>query len=293
MAKSIKEVEFELNRLYKTYADQLLVSNDVAGILVDSADIKASGNQLEASLRVLLSSLLSGKAAVSHGHVIDTDFSISRQQDVIITEGNSTKSIMRTIDGTEFLMYESVYSIGEVKRTWSKKTLLSTMDSIADIKRRLKRKPVPPDVFSANPDYIKVKDPLTRYPNRNPLFSFAFSIDFDKDVRFDSFAQPLQDKSRWKELPNIVIILKQGVFVLVDEKVVDDGIHINLYPEFHDADDDCKWYFLPNADDTGKNLAFLVFAIQQHLDDSILEKPSLLAYGAGLLNIRTSDLISI
>lgn len=294
MSKSIKEVEFELNKVYKTYADQLLLSNDVAGLLLESADIKASGAQLESSLRILLSLLLSSKASVSHGHIIDTYFSISKQQDIIIFEGVGTKSLMRTLDGTEFLMYESIFSIGEVKRSWSKETLLSTMDSIADVKRRLKRNSVAPNVFSTSPNYIKVQDPLTIYPSRNPLLSFAFAIDFGKEVKHNSFTSLLQDRSRWEELPNIVIILKQGVFVLIDEQNVSRGdIHINLYPEFHREDDTCKWYFLPNSDKIGKNLAFLIFALQQHLDDSILEKPSLLEYGAGLLNIKVADLIKI
>ncbi len=294
MSKGIKDVEFELNRVYKTYADQLLVSNDVADLLLDSVDIKASGNQLESSLRILLSQLLSTEASVCHGHIIDTDLSISKQQDIVITEGVGAKSIMKTIDGTEFLMYESVYSVGEVKKTWSKETLLSTMDSVADIKRRLKRNSVAPNVFSASPDQVKVQYPLTRYPLRNPLLSFAFAIDFGKDVKHNSFTPLLNDKYRWGDLPNIVIILKQGVFVLIDERNATKGnIHINLYPEFHQSDDACNWYFLPNSENIGKNLAFLIFAIQQHLDDSILEKPSLLEYGAGILNIKTSDLIEI
>ncbi len=58
MAKSIKEVEFELNRVYKTYSDQIIVINDVAQLLHQNVDIKASGNQIESGLRNLLSSLL-------------------------------------------------------------------------------------------------------------------------------------------------------------------------------------------------------------------------------------------
>jgi hypothetical protein len=39
MAKKISEVVFEFDSVYNAYADQLLVSNNVATILVESVDL--------------------------------------------------------------------------------------------------------------------------------------------------------------------------------------------------------------------------------------------------------------
>lgn len=294
MPRSINSVKFELNKVYKTYADQLLISSEVAGLLHESVDIKASGNQVEASLRVLLSKLLPSEISVGHGHVIDKKFAVSKQQDIVITEGIASKSIMHTLDGTEFFMYESVYCIGEVKKTWSKDTLISTMNSVSDIRQRLERQPVLPNVFATTPDIITMPNALTEYPYRNPLLSFAFAIDFSKEVKYNSFSSILNDRNKWEDLPNIVIVLKQGIFIMIDEKQsAGDSVHIKLYPGFQRGNDKCKWYFLPNSDELGKNLAFLIFSIQQHIDDSVLERPSLLDYGSGLLNINRSELIEI
>ncbi len=144
-----------------------------------------------------------------------------------------------------------------MKKTWSLDTLKLTTESIQDIKDRLMRNSIAPNVFSTVPDVITVPDKLTDNPFRNPLLTFAFSIEFSKNVKYDSFKEFLTDRKNWKYLPNLVVVLNQGIFVLIDEeKSSKTSISIKLYPEFEVDNERCKWYFVPNEVNTGKNLAF-------------------------------------
>ena len=109
MAISIPDVKFELSQVYKTYVDQLQLSSNVSNFLINSADISSAGNQVEQSLRILLKNLLPERVAVTHGHIVDKTSKISYQQDILLAESFFTKSLIKSIDGTEFYPFESIF----------------------------------------------------------------------------------------------------------------------------------------------------------------------------------------
>jgi len=134
-----KNITIELLKIYKSFADQINISADVSSMLHGIVDIKASGNEIEISLRKILSELLPNKYGISHGHIVDKELNVSKQYDIVITENIEYKSIAQTKDTTEIFFYETVFAIGEVKATWNISNIKSTIDSILDLRKRLNR----------------------------------------------------------------------------------------------------------------------------------------------------------
>lgn len=162
--------------------------------------------------------MLPERVSVSHGYLVDKKTNISYQQDVLFAESFYTKSLIKSLDGTEFFPYETIFGCGEVKKTWSQSKLESAIKSIKRNKSDLTRYLIPPDVMATGSNFIKVSEPLTTNGHRNPLFSFTFSIDFDKTYDEKKIIGIYNNPDNQKFLPNISVILKQGIIVCVDKR---------------------------------------------------------------------------
>jgi hypothetical protein len=291
--KKISDITFELDRIYNSFADQILVADSVSKLLYDSGNMVSTGQEIERSLRTILQSLLPDRLNIAQGHIIDAQMSLSRQQDILIANGDNSKAVLKTLDGTEFLMYETIFAIGEVKKSLSEKALLSTIESKKDVVNRLSRAPIGPKVFASSPNIITTNQDLTNYPIRNPLFTFLFSIDYDSTLKLDKIRSILSDRDNWPFLPNCFVVLKRGIFIVVDSSVTEE-ISIKLYPQFESQNLNCSWYFLPFEEmQKGRSLAYLLFLLKQHIDDSLLEQPSILSYASDLLEINPRTLTSL
>lgn len=289
MGLSIPDVKFELSTVYKTYADQLLLAANISGFLLESANIDASGGEVEGSLRILLSQLLPDRVAVTHGHIVDRSTAVSYQQDVLIAESFYTKSLIRTLDGTEFYPFEGIFATGEVKKTWSQNKLMQAIKSISRNKNELKRNEVSPDQLATGSSFIKLSQPISSNAFRNPLFTFTFAIDFDKTYKENKLADIYNDIGNKKLLPNISVVLKRGIYVLVDEEKLDKGeLSIKLYPEFISPEVKCRWVMLKLKPE--ENLAYLIFMLTQHINDTVLEKVSSMEYGQAMINILKTNI---
>jgi|GEM_PF-5587426 len=291
---SIDNVFFQLSNVYKTYADFLLQSDDVAKILHSQANISATGNQIEISLRKLLLELLPNKVHIGQGHIVDKKGALSYQQDLILSENINSKSLFKTLDGTEFFAYESVFATCEVKKSWSKRTFESSIRSIKHTKTNLYRKAVEPNRILSTGSVTITGNKISKYDSRNPFFSIAFSIDYDKQTKADTFNGFFEDRKKWKFLPNIIVVLKKGIYIVIDEKKSNsETISIKLYPENEADNHDCCWYFFSESDNYGINLAMMVFILMQHLDDTLLDHPSFLEYGISMLKINSQSLSKV
>lgn len=289
MGLSIPDVKFELSNVYKTYVDQILLSSSISNFLLDSTNIDSAGEQIEGTLRILLTNLLPERIKVSHGYIVDKSLKISYQQDVLLAESFFTKSLIKSLDSTEFYPYEAIFACGEVKKTWSNSKLDAAMKSIKRNKQELIRYPIPADVMATGSSFVKVSDSLTSNSHRNPLFAFTFSIDFDSTYNEKKIIDVYNNPDNIKILPNISVILKQGIIVLVDmDKLAKDEFSIKLYPEFVSEQDNCKWVFLRLKPE--QNLAYLIFMLTQHVNDSILEKVSSMEYGTTMITIPDSSI---
>lgn len=289
MAISIPNVKFELSQVYKTYVDQLLLAYNISDFLIDSSNLISAGNQVEQSLRILLKNLLPERVTVTHGHIVDKNAKVSNQQDVLLAESFFTKSLIKSIDGTEFYPYEAIFSCGEVKKTWSQSKLLSAVKSIERNKTELYRYKIDSDMIESGSNFIKVSDSVTSNEFRNPLFSFVFSIDFDKTYSEKKISEIYNDPKNQKKLPNISVILNRGIIVCIDKNKIDKGeLSIILYPEFISNKDDFKWVLLTLKPE--ENLAYLIFMLTQHINDTVLEKISSMKYGETMIEINKSNI---
>jgi hypothetical protein len=288
MALRIADVKFELDAVYKTYADQLLLAGNISDFLLDSANIDAAGGQVEGSLRVLLERLLPDRVSVSHGHIVDKKARVSYQQDVLIAESFYTKSLIKSLDGTEFYPNESIFATGEVKKTWSQKHLLSVIKSINRSKNELERNAIPADQLSTGSQFITLPAPVTENPTRNPFFCFTFSIDFSKDYSEKKVIEIYRNPENTKILPNVTVILNRGIVVLVDDNKLNTGqLVIKLYPEFAEPDTN-RWIMLKLP--PSECLAYLIFMLTQHINDTILEKVSAMEYAQSMITISPTQI---
>lgn len=285
MGKSIPNVRFELNKVYKTYVSQIQLAGDISNILLDNTNIDSAGEQVEGSVRILLKELLPERVSVTHGYIVDKKTNISYQQDILLAESFYTKSLIKSLDGTEFFPFEAIFGSGEVKKTWSQSKLTAAIKSISRNREDLKRYSIPSDVMSTGSNFIKVSESLTNNPFRNPLFCFTFSIDFDKTYNEPEIMKIYDDTNNWKSLPNISVILNRGIVVCIDKIKLEkhNELSIILYPEFITDFDKYSWILLTLEPE--QNLAYLIFMITQHINDTILEKVSSMEYGKSLIQI--------
>jgi len=65
-----------------------------------------------------------------------------------------------------------------------------------------------------------------------------------------------------------------------------------LYPEYITDLSSVEWKFIDCAQG-GRNLAYLLFCISQHLNNVILEKPPYLKYSTSLLDLDTESLLDL
>lgn len=283
-----KDITLQLLALYNTYAEQLNISSKMSAVLHSLRDIKASGNEIEITLRNVLAELLPQRYGLGNGHVVDKSLNVSKQYDIIITENIDYRSISRVADSTELFYYESVFALGECKATWNLDNVNSTVESFEHLRERLSRNAVADNVILSGNIPIGLDRKVTDYPLRNPLFLFAFAIKTDKQI--SKLKEVYLTGASLKNLPGITVILNEGVFVLLNKKDLERGvISINIYPEFETESLDYVWRFIRSSD-PGKNLSYLLFCLMQHLSSSILEKPPYLTYAQNIWNTDETDI---
>jgi hypothetical protein len=103
---------------YEAEARRIEEAHKKAFAVHATGDIRASGNEVECAVRQVIADRLPWRYRTTHGHVLDYQSAVSPQIDVIISENLSSKSLFETSDGTEYVPYEAVYAIGEVKSTF-------------------------------------------------------------------------------------------------------------------------------------------------------------------------------
>ncbi|MNI83220.1 hypothetical protein D3C73_1400080 [compost metagenome] len=132
---------------------------------------------------------------------------------------------------------------------------------------------------------------MTKNPIRNPLFNFVFAIKEDAD--FHKFKEIYKVDETLKFQPNITVILNRGIFILVSKCDLESGkLTVQLYPEYVTDFSSVVWKFIDYSDG-GRNLAYLLFCISQHLNNVILEKPPYLKYSASLLELDIENLLDL
>ena len=268
--------EISILKLFENDAKSILSAREKAKLLHDSSDIKASGNEIEVTIRNFLKRILAPKYYVSHGHLIDVYGKVSPQLDIIISDNNKLPSLFTAEDGTEYIPIDSVFAIGEIKSSYykSKNYIRDFSNTIQNIKEVLYHEESINTAYGGISDKTTMRDIFLESNNRilNRIYSFMFFVDGSK-FQLTNEANYLNTRDNIF-LPNQITMLNKGLIFYgsFDEKI----FSINKYPEDVVAENE-DWIFGPQ-NIAGMNLALFYQWLLTHLENSHLERPGLDKY---------------
>ena len=287
---------FEINKVLKIEAEELVAARERAFSIHHTGDIDAAGDEIEKKVRDVIRRKLPLDYYIGHGHIVDEALNYNGQHDMIIADNSGSPILFKTENGTEYFPYESVYAVGEIKSTYkaSSKYVEKFIDDAKKLHTDLSRVATSPNQLT--------KDLLINFqggisftpghnrPYRNPIFKLMFFVDAG-DFNFEKL-MPLYDATEDKFLPNVICILNRGI--LVKSKISDGKISTTeLFPEFILPENkaEYKWTFIElgeGADPLAAHLAYVHFALNQHLRDCIVTRPNLMTYFSNLFKVKSA-----
>lgn len=268
---------FRIDKAYSTDAKKILDARERCAVHHEAGDVRASGIPVEVAVRDFLERRLPPQYHVSHGHIVDISLNASPQIDVIISDNESTPVLFEEDDGTNYVPYESVYLIGEIKTTYRKAS--RQIQAFTDINRKIltnmSRQKTPNNYIGKGITLGKGFSSGISVPYQNPLFSFvlfADSGDFEKDDVLEHYST-----SDYKQLPNIVCFLDGRVLTKSDviSKPGKPALG-NFFVDSHTVHSGDKgvWtsvQFIDSENCAGMVLAFLLLSLDVHLSQTLLQ----------------------
>ncbi len=266
----------DLSNIYQTEAQRITNARQEALTLHATGDIRAAGGQVESTVRDVIAGRLPPRYRTTHGHILDYNGRVSSQLDVIIAENLASKSLFEASDGTEYVPYESVYALGEIKSTYY-------------------RSQEPIQHFSEVLNGIQTT--LTRQTTiRHRLLSFMVFCSAN-DFAVADMAEFYRNTPR-DHLPSFICFLDLGTVVFTKFLQNDLGqpvpvqYHLATAPEAP-SDKNHKWSLIKwgqENDRAGTNLMFLHLALVQHLQECGVAVPNLYPYFGLSLNWDTGEI---
>lgn len=253
----------------------------------DAKNVRTAGDEVEITLRNFFKEKLAPKYDVTTGHVVDHNLKVSPQLDVIIADSIKSPVLATLTDKTQHVFYETVYSIGEVKKSWYDDTLLEKFSStIMTIKTELERDDIGKDILECGDNQLKIKGEVTSNPRRNMLFSFMLFA--EKSVNLKKITNTINATPN-EFLPNVIVFIEGGVVVNVNKSMLaQNKVEINLYPELVTKDDG-EWIFI-GLDEENQRLTYLYLLLLEHLKQTIVATPDIQSYTKKLISIEPSDI---
>lgn len=253
----------------------------------DAKNVRTAGDEVEITLRNFFKEKLAPKYDVTTGHVVDHNLKVSPQLDVIIADSIKSPVLATLTDKTQHVFYETVYAIGEVKKSWYDDTLLEKFSStIKTIKTELERDDIGKDILECGDNQLKIKGEVTSNPRRNMLFSFMLFA--EKSVSLKKITNTINATPN-EFLPNVIVFIEGGVVVNVNKSMLaQNKVEINLYPELVTKDDG-EWIFI-GLDEENQRLTYLYLLLLEHLKQTIVATPDIQSYTKKLISIEPSDI---
>lgn len=253
----------------------------------DAKNVRTAGDEVEITLRNFFKEKLAPKYDVTTGHVVDHNLKVSPQLDVIIADSIKSPVLATLTDKTQHVFYETVYAIGEVKKSWYDDTLLEKFSStIKTIKTELERDDIGKDILECGDNQLKIKGEVTSNPRRNMLFNFMLFA--EKSVNLKKITNTINATPN-EFLPNVIVFIEGGVVVNVNKsKLAQNKVEINLYPELV-TNDDGEWIFI-GLDEENQRLTYLYLLLLEHLKQTIVATPDIQSYTKKLISIEPSDI---
>lgn len=253
----------------------------------DAKNVRTAGDEVEITLRNFFKEKLAPKYDVTTGHVVDHNLKVSPQLDVIIADSIKSPVLATLTDKTQHVFYETVYAIGEVKKSWYDDTLLEKFSiTIKTIKTELERDDIGKDILECGDNQLKIKGEVTSNPRRNMLFSFMLFA--EKSVSLKKITNTINATPN-EFLPNVIVFIEGGVVVNVNKSMLaQNKVEINLYPELVTKDDG-EWIFI-GLDEENQRLTYLYLLLLEHLKQTIVATPDIQSYTKKLISIEPSDI---
>lgn len=250
-------------------------------------NIRSSGDEVEITMRNFFKERLAPKYHVTTGHIVDHNLNTSPQLDVIISDNIKSPVLLTLSDNTQHVFYETVYAIGEVKKSWYKDTLLSEFcDNIKKIKTELTRSDIGKNILECGDNQLTIKSDVTDNPRRNMLFNFMLFA--EGTVSFNKIKAAINEISN-EYLPNVIVCMGGGVIVNVEkESLKKNEVVINLYPELVSADEG-EWICI-GLDEENQRLTYLYLLLLEHLKQTIVATPDIQSYTKKLISFEASDI---
>lgn len=252
----------------------------------DLKNIRAAGDQVELAVKQFFIDKLFPKYHVCDGHIVDKNLKASPQFDIVICENSKNPVLFNLADKSELFYYETVYCFGEVKKSFYDKDLIK--DFCTNIKRskaELAREEIPPTFVETSNSGFHLEEALTSLPLRNPLFTFMFILNSSnlKDKNLDE----LYSNPSNKDLPNLLVLLDQGIILNVNKEDFSKGVvTINLYPEYESNEN--QWVLL-NLYNENNVLTYFFMLIIEHLNATTLSNPDIKKYTSNLFDFSISN----
>lgn len=246
-----------------------------SSIVSETGNIKSCGEEVEIAVRSFFKDKLYPRYHISQGHIIDSELNASSQFDIIISDNTKNPVFCIWSDNTEIVYYESVYAIGEIKKSFYKKDLLIDFSkNIQRIMQLLKRAEIPSDFIECSNITFSIGQPVTNYPLRNPLLTFMFFVD-STNLKLNELGLQIKETGN-QYMPNYLVFQDWGIVLNLDSEEFKNGrIKINLYPEF--AKEANEWKLL-QWDNPGDILAYQYMMLVEHLNSSVVTIPDLKTY---------------
>lgn len=291
MAAKSKNDDFRklsIDSFFNFEADHIEIAHKQVKLIHNTGDIPASGDELEIAVRKFFEIKLAEKYYISNGHIIDINLNTSPQLDLIIADNFKTPILYKTLNETEYLTYESIYSYAEIKSSWDKKYIQDFTITKERIENFLIREKVSPNFIDTGGKGIKLDIPTTKNDYKNPLFTFMF---FASSEKFSfTHIKDLYEKTDWKFLPNVICFFDKGLIVNINKRLLNEKtFKINLYPEFMLNKEENEWVLL-NYDKKRSSLGTLYYILLEHLNSCVLGYPNMLNYMQQIFEIKIDNI---
>lgn len=295
---------FELNEILALEAKELVDARERAFALHHTSDIDAAGDEIEQKVREIIQRKLPLDYYIGHGHIVDENLNYNGQHDIVIADNSGSPILFTAKNGTEYFPYESLYVIGEVKSTYYSNSnyVKKYVDKINRLYSTLSRKDTPPtqlskDIAIQSGGAITITSGDKR-PYKNPIMKFMFFVD-GGDFEIGQVAELLKNSDK-KVVPNFLCILNKGILVQSHMPNTNEQNQLGpleLFPEFI-ADEkrgEYKWVFIElgqGANPLAAHLAFVFFALNEHLRNCLVLRPNLMTYFNRLFKVNSGTVIS-
>lgn len=297
---------FRLNSHIVSDAEEIISSRSECHDILETGDIAAAGVEPEKAVREVLKRRLSSQYLVTFGHIVDEQLHVSNEFDVIIADRASAPPLYTTSDGTQYVPYEAVYCVGEVKASYKLGELKKFCSKIKKLETELKREHLPVGVMQFGDMTVEnFKTPKEPKGIKNPLFSFYIAAGSNGMVT-DKMLKNISEQAGtyWPHVPCIITILSQLTILCArvnnlhgdNCESFESILTPNMASHYAEEGDSCHWIAVKPSSSSHAaaiNLACLLTNLSTFLDLAVLTHPKLFNYLKKAIDLNDANFVNL